>query len=110
MTKLEYQMKRVSARRPFATYKAISVDLQVGKPINANLVRKGVNKSRKPTSVAALTEFGRTRLSNTFFMRDFLFSDIAAVHGHSNTGPRGHIDLYSFTVLRTPASLPPRVG
>lgn len=29
----------------------------------------------------ALTEFGRVRLSKTFFMRDFLFSDIASVHG-----------------------------
>ena len=43
-----------------------------------------MNKLRKPTSVAALTEFGRTRLSKTFFMRDFLFSDIAAIHGLSN--------------------------
>ncbi len=39
---------------------------------------------RKPTSVNALTEFGRARLSKTFFMRDFLFSDIAAIHGLSN--------------------------
>jgi hypothetical protein len=26
-------------------------------------------------------EFGRIRLSKSFFMRDFLFSDIAAIHG-----------------------------
>lgn len=39
---------------------------------------------KKPTSVATLTDFGRTRLSKTFFMRDFLFSDIAAVHGFNN--------------------------
>lgn len=39
---------------------------------------------RKPDSVAALAEFGRVRLSKSFFMRDFLFSDIAAVHGLSN--------------------------
>jgi hypothetical protein len=39
---------------------------------------------RKPDSVATLTEFGRARLSKSFFMRDFLFSDIAAVHGLSN--------------------------
>lgn len=31
-----------------------------------------------------LTEFGRTRLSKSFFMRDFLFSDVAALHGLSN--------------------------
>lgn len=35
-------------------------------------------------TVEWLSEFGRTRLSDTFFMRDFLFSDIAAVHGFSN--------------------------
>jgi hypothetical protein len=34
--------------------------------------------------VDGLTEFGRTRLSKTFFMRDFLFSDIASVHGMNN--------------------------
>ena len=39
---------------------------------------------RKPESVAALTEFGRVRLSKSFFMRDFLFSDIASVHGLNN--------------------------
>lgn len=39
---------------------------------------------RKPSSVETLTEFGRTRLSKSFFMREFLFSDIAAIHGLSN--------------------------
>lgn len=39
---------------------------------------------RKPKSVAALTDLGRVRLSKHFFMRDFLFSDIAAIHGFSN--------------------------
>lgn len=39
---------------------------------------------KKPASVATLTEFGRVRLSKSFFMRDFLFSDIAAIHGFSN--------------------------
>ena len=39
---------------------------------------------RKPTSVKALEDFGRERLSRSFFMRDFLFSDIAAVHGLLN--------------------------
>lgn len=32
----------------------------------------------------ALEEFGRTRLSPSFFMRDFLFSEIAAMNGMSN--------------------------
>ncbi|MEO3387589.1 hypothetical protein [Mesorhizobium sp. CAU 1741] len=39
---------------------------------------------KKPTSVDALTEFGRVQLSKSFFMRDFLYSDIAAIHGLSN--------------------------
>ena len=39
---------------------------------------------RKPTSVQTLTDFGRVRLSKSFFMRDFLFSDIAAIHGFAN--------------------------
>jgi hypothetical protein len=34
---------------------------------------------RAPTSVKALEEFGRERLSKSFFMRDFLYSDIAAI-------------------------------
>lgn len=36
------------------------------------------------TSVASFNEFGRTRLSRHFYMRDFLFSDIAAIHGLTN--------------------------
>jgi hypothetical protein len=39
---------------------------------------------RKPVSVRTLEELGRVRLSNSFFFRDFLFSDIAAIHGLSN--------------------------
>jgi hypothetical protein len=38
----------------------------------------------KPASVAALTELGRVRLSNSFFMRDMLHSEIAQVHGLLN--------------------------
>jgi hypothetical protein len=34
---------------------------------------------RAPTSVKALEEFGRQRLSRSFFMRDFLYSDIAMI-------------------------------
>ncbi len=39
---------------------------------------------RKPASVKSLEALGRTRLSKTFFMRDFLFSDIAVIHGLAN--------------------------
>jgi hypothetical protein len=34
--------------------------------------------------VRTLEDFGRIRLSQSFFMRDFLFSDIATIHGFSN--------------------------
>lgn len=36
---------------------------------------------RKPVSVMSLTNFGRERLSKSFFMRDFLFSEIADWRG-----------------------------
>jgi hypothetical protein len=39
---------------------------------------------KKPTSVDALNNFGRVRLSKSFFMRDFLYSEIAAIHGIAN--------------------------
>ena len=39
---------------------------------------------RKPTSVGTLEDFGRERLSKSFFMRDFLYSDIAAINGFQN--------------------------
>lgn len=39
---------------------------------------------KKPTTVAALTDLGRVRLSTTFFMRDMLHSEIAQVHGLLN--------------------------
>jgi hypothetical protein len=39
---------------------------------------------RKPASVDALTRLGRVQLSRSFFMRDFLYSEIAQVHGILN--------------------------
>lgn len=39
---------------------------------------------RKPQSVKALEELGRIRLSRSFFMRDFLYSEIASYHGIPN--------------------------
>ncbi|WP_191085326.1 hypothetical protein [Roseococcus microcysteis] len=38
----------------------------------------------KPLTVKALEAFGRERLSRTFFMRDFLHSDISQIHGIPN--------------------------
>ena len=39
---------------------------------------------RKAQSVKALETFGRIRLSESFFMRDFLYSEIAAINGFQN--------------------------
>lgn len=39
---------------------------------------------RKPGSVKGLEELGRVRLSPSFFMRDFLHSEIAELHGLAN--------------------------
>lgn len=39
---------------------------------------------RKPRSMEALEDFGRVRLSQNFFMRDFLYSEIAGFHGIPN--------------------------
>ena len=39
---------------------------------------------RKPASMRALEELGRVRLSENFFMRDFLHSEIASYYGMQN--------------------------
>jgi hypothetical protein len=39
---------------------------------------------RTPKSVRGAEDFGRVRLSQTFFMRDFLYSEIANVHRMTN--------------------------
>ncbi|MBO6836499.1 MAG: hypothetical protein JJ878_21295 [Alphaproteobacteria bacterium] len=39
---------------------------------------------RKPVTWRSLENLGRVRLSENFFMRDFLFSEVAAMHGFSN--------------------------
>jgi hypothetical protein len=39
---------------------------------------------RRPKSVNGLEDLGRVRLSPNFYMRDFLYSEIANMHGLSN--------------------------
>ncbi len=39
---------------------------------------------KSPSSVAALDNLGRVQLSETFFMRDFLYSEISNLHGVPN--------------------------
>lgn len=40
---------------------------------------------KKPKSVVSLDNLGRVQLSKTFFMRDFLYSEIGHLHGLPNT-------------------------
>ena len=54
---------------------------------------------KKPTSVAALTELGRVRLSKTFFMRDMLHSEIAQVHGLLNAPDNPELAIAAGTRL-----------
>lgn len=54
---------------------------------------------RKPSSVMSLTDFGRTRLSDTFFMRDFLYSEIAAIHGMANVPDNPDVAIAAGTRL-----------
>jgi hypothetical protein len=49
---------------------------------------------KKPQTVEALNDFGRVRLSKSFFMRDFLFSDIAAIHGFQNLPDNPDLAVY----------------
>jgi hypothetical protein len=39
---------------------------------------------KAPTTVRSAEDFGRARLSKSFFMRDFLYSEIAAIQGMAN--------------------------
>ena len=39
---------------------------------------------RKPASLRSLEDFGRTRLSHNFHMRDFLYSEISQLHAIAN--------------------------
>jgi len=50
---------------------------------------------RRPESVAALEELGRVRLSRTFFMRDFLHSEIGNLYGVSNVPEKPDLAILS---------------
>ena len=45
---------------------------------------RGKKQMKALKSVAALDDFGRIRLSKSFYMRDFLYSEIANLHGIPN--------------------------
>jgi hypothetical protein len=54
---------------------------------------------RSPRTVKALEEFGRMRLSDSFFMRDFLHSEIAVIHGISNIPDDADLAIAAGTAL-----------
>ena len=56
---------------------------------------------KAPATVKALEEFGRKRLSKSFFMRDFLFSDIAAIHALPNVPDDPELAIAAGTRLCT---------
>lgn len=50
-------------------------------------------QTRVPRSVAALEELGRVRLSRSFFMRDFLYSEISNFYGVPNMPDRPDVAI-----------------
>lgn len=57
--------------------------------------------ARPIRSVKALDEFGRTRLSKSFYMRDFLSSEIAAINGLANVPDDPDLAIAAGTPLCT---------
>ena len=49
----------------------------------SKILKEGITMN-KPTTVQALEDFGRVRLSKSFFMRDFLYSEISQIEGIPN--------------------------
>jgi len=54
---------------------------------------------RKPQSVESLEDLGRARLSPSFFMRDFLYSEIGNVHGIQNIPENADLAIANGTRL-----------
>jgi len=56
---------------------------------------------RKPQSVKSLENFGRVRLSKSFYMRDFLYSEISNIYGIQNIPDNPEIAIEAGTKLCT---------
>lgn len=54
---------------------------------------------RQPKSVAALDELGRVRLSKSFYMREFLYSEAANFHGIPNMPDNPELAIRAGTLL-----------
>jgi len=48
---------------------------------------------RKPGSVKALEDLGRVRLSPSFYVRDFLYSEVAGFYGLPNIRDNPDLDV-----------------
>ena len=59
-----------------------AADIAANQSNDTASLRKRFNKA--PATVDALEEFGRVRLSKSFFMRDFLYSEISQIEGIPN--------------------------
>jgi hypothetical protein len=59
-----------------------AADIAASESSDTSSLRKRFNKA--PATVDALEEFGRVRLSKSFFMRDFLYSEISQIEGIAN--------------------------
>src|SRR5690606_36083077 len=57
---------------------------------------------RHPKSVKALEELGRVRLSKNFFLRDFLYSEIAVIRGFANIPDNPDLAIAAGKVLCEP--------
>lgn len=58
-------------------------------------------RRRRPRTVRGLEELGRVRLSRHFFLRDFLYSEIAAIHGLANVPDDPDLAIAAGTRLAT---------
>ena len=63
---------------------------------------------RKPGSVSSLEELGRVRLSENFFMRDMLYSEIANFYGIPNIPDDPDLAIAAGTRDAHVAGQPPR--
>lgn len=54
---------------------------------------------KSPSTVHSLEDFGRIRLSNSFFMRDFLYSEISQIEGIPNIPDDPHLAVLAGTQL-----------
>jgi hypothetical protein len=57
------------------------------------------NKMKTPSSVKALEDFGRIKLSKSFFMRDFLYSEISQIESIPNIPDDPELAIQAGTAL-----------